>query len=101
MSLGQLLLLGEASVQSSVHFLIGLFVFLGVKLCEFFIYFGDQTLVRDIIGKYIFPLSWFPFPFANVFISHAEAFYFDEVPFVYSSLYVPCSRGHISEDVAT
>ena len=27
-------------------------------------------------------------------------FYFDEVPFVYSFLYVPCFRGHISEDVA-
>ena len=25
---------------------------------------------------------------------------FDEVPFVYSFLYVPCLRGHISEDVA-
>ena len=35
-----------------------------------------------------------------VFFSPAEAFYFDEVPFVYSFLYVPCSRGHISEDVA-
>ena len=30
-----------------------------------------------------------------------EAFYFDEVPFVYSSPYVPCSRGrHISENIA-
>ena len=35
-----------------------------------------------------------------VFFSYAEAFYFDEIPFVYSFLYVPCSRGHISEDVA-
>ena len=32
-----------------------------VDLCEFFIYFGDQTLVQDIIGKYIFPYGWFPF----------------------------------------
>ena len=86
--------------RSFAHFLIGLFVFLGVKLCEFFIYFGDQTLVRDIIGKYIFPYGWFPFHFANVFFSCAEAFYFDEVPFVYSSLYVPCSRGYIVENIA-
>ena len=35
-----------------------------------------------------------------MFFSHAEAFYFDEVPFVNSFLYVPCFRGHISEDVA-
>ena len=30
----------------------------------------------------------------------AEDFYFDEVPGVYSFLYVPCSRGHISENIA-
>ena len=35
-----------------------------------------------------------------VFFSHAEAFYFDEVPFVYSFFYVPCFRGHIGEDIA-
>ena len=35
-----------------------------------------------------------------VFFSHAEAFHFDEVPFVYSFLYVPCFRGHVCEDVA-
>ena len=29
-----------------------------------------------------------------------KLFYFDEVPFVYSFLYVPCSRGHISENMA-
>ena len=38
-----------------------------------------------------------PFFFNAVFFSHAEAFYFDEIPFVYSFLYVLCSRGHISE----
>ena len=38
--------------------------------------------------------------FNAVFFSHAEAFYFDEVPFVYSFLYVPCFRGHVCEDVA-
>ena len=29
-----------------------------------------------------------------------EAFYFDEILFIYSFLYVPCSRGHISENIA-
>ena len=45
------------------------------------------------LGKYIFAYGWFIFHFADVFFSCAEAFYFDEVPFVYFSLYVPCSRG--------
>ena len=72
----------------------------GVESYEFFVYFGDQTLVRGIIGKYIFPYTWFPFHFADVFFSYAEGFYFDEVPFVYSFLYIPCCRGHIGEDTA-
>ena len=72
----------------------------GVESYEFFIYFEDQTLVRGIIGKYIVPEGWFPSHFADVFFSRAEAFYFDEVSFVYSFLYVPCSRGHISENTA-
>ena len=33
-----------------------------------------------------------------VFFSYAEAFYFDEIPFVYSFLYVPCS-GDISVEI--
>ena len=32
----------------------------GVQSCEFFIYFGDPTLVWGIIGKYVFPYGWFP-----------------------------------------
>ena len=31
----------------------------------------------------------------DVFFGHGEAFYFDEVPFVYSFLYAPCFRGHV------
>ena len=101
MSLGPLyVLLGEVSVQVLCPFFNWIVCLLGVEICELFIYFGDQTLVQDIIGKYIFLYSWFTFHFANVFFSHAEAFYFDEVPFVYSFLYVPCSRGHISENTA-
>ena len=45
-------------------------------------------------------MVWFPFHFADVFFSHAEAFNFDEVPFVYSFLCVLCSRGHIGENIA-
>ena len=31
-------------------------------------------LFQGIIGKYIFPYSWFPFHFVDVFFSCAEAF---------------------------
>ena len=72
----------------------------GVESCEFFVYFGDQTLVWGIIGKYVFPYGWFSFHFNVVFFSHAEAFYFDEFPFVYSFLYAPCFRGRVCENVA-
>ena len=47
----------------------------------------------------IFPYIWFAFHFA-VFFGHAEAFYFDEVPVVYSFIYIPCSRGHMGENIA-
>ena len=29
-----------------------------------------------------------------------KLFIYDEIPFVYSFLYVPCSRGHIGENIA-
>ena len=36
----------------------------GVESCEFFIYFGDQTLVQGISGKYVFLIMRLvPFPF--------------------------------------
>ena len=77
MSLSPLyVLLGEVSVQVLCPFLNWVVCLSGVESCEFFIYFGDQTLVQGIICKYIFPYSWFPFHFADVFISHEEAFYF-------------------------
>ena len=71
-------LLGEVSVQVLCPFFKWIVCLPGVESCEFFIYFGDQTLVQDIIGKYIFPYGWFPFHFADVFFCCAEAFKFDE-----------------------
>ena len=35
------------------------------------------------------------FFFKYIFFSHAEAFYFNEVPCVYSFLYVSCFRRHM------
>ena len=94
MSLGPLYVLpGEVSVQVLCPFLNWILCLPGVEMCEFFMYFGYQTLVQDITGKYIFPCGWFAFHFADVFFGSAKAFYFDEVLFVYSFLYVPCCRG--------
>ena len=63
MSLGILYVpLGEVSVQVLCPFfkkLDCLSSWYGV--CEFFIYFGDQTLVRGITGKYFFLYSCFLF----------------------------------------
>ena len=67
MSLGPMyVLLGEVSVQVFCPFFNQIVCLTGVESCNFFIYFGDQTLVHDIIGKYIFPYVWFPFQFADV-----------------------------------
>ena len=96
MSLGPLYVLhGEVSVQIFCPFFNWVACILRVKSWEFFIYFGDQTLVWSLIGKYVSPYDWFCFHFNVVFFSHAQAFYFHEITFVYSSFYVPCSRGHI------
>ena len=101
MSLGPLyVFLGEVSVQVLCQFFNWVLCLPGEESCEFFIYFADQNIVWGIIGKYVFPYCWFSFHFNVVFFSHAEAFYFDEVPFVYSFLYVPCFRGCVCEDVA-
>ena len=101
MSLGPLYVLcGEVSLQVLCSFFDWVVCLSGVELCEFFIYFGDQTLVQGIIGKYVFWYGLFSFHFNAVFFSHAEAFYFDKIPFVYSFLYVRCSRGYIVENIA-
>ena len=57
----------SASTEDLVRNLLPIFLnwvvcLLGVDLCEFFIYFGDQTLVRAIIGKYYFPIWLVHFP---------------------------------------
>ena len=85
MTLGLLyVFLGEVSVQVLCPFFNRVVCLPGVQWFEFFIYFGDQALVWGTIGKYVFPYCWFSFYFNAVFFSNAEAFYFDEVPFVYS-----------------
>ena len=66
--------LGEVSVQVFCPFFNWIVCLPGVESCEFFIYFGDQTLVRGIIDKYIFPYGLFPFHFADVFLAVQKLF---------------------------
>ena len=64
-----------------------------MESCEFFIHFVDQILIWGIIDKYVLPYGWFSFHFNALFFSCGEAFYFDEIPFVYFFFCVLCSRG--------
>ena len=41
---------------------------------QFFICFGDQTLVRGVIGKCVFPYSWFSFHFNAVSLAMQKLF---------------------------
>ena len=99
MSLGPVyVLLEEVFVQVLCPFFNWVVCLPGVKSCKFFIYFGDQTLVWDVIGKCIshtvgslFILLVFPLVMQQLFNltkSHL------------CSLYAPCSRGRISENIA-
>ena len=85
--------------KSFAHFLIGLFVFL------------EWSRVSSLYILEIRPLSEVSLPsvFSHtvgslcnlaLFLYPCRSFFFDEVPFVYSFLYVPCLRGHVCEDVA-
>ena len=94
MPLGPLyVLLGEVSVLVLCPFFNWIVCLLDVESYEFFIYFVDQTLVPGIIGKYV-SRTVGSLHFNTVFFSRVEAFYIDDIPFAYSFLYVPCSRGH-------
>ena len=85
--------------RSFAHFLVGLFIFLEWSHVNC-LYILEVKPLSEVSLANVFPYGWFAFHFNAVFFSCAEAFYFDEVPFVYSFLYVPCSRGHISENIA-
>ena len=79
--------------KSFAHFLTGLFVFLewsGVSSLHIL----EIRPLPEVSLANMFPYCWFSFHVNAVLFSHAETFYFDEVPFVYYFLYVPCFRGH-------
>ena len=99
MSLGPLYVLGEVSVQLLRPFFNWIVCLCGVESCEFFIHFGDQILVQGINGKLLSHTVGSLFILLMLSLV-MKKIYFDEVPFVYSFLYVPCSRGNIVENIA-
>ena len=98
MSLGPLyVLLGEVAVH--VHFLLGLFVLLEWSHVSS-LYILEIKPLSEVTLANMFSHMVGPFFFNAVFFSHAEAFYFDEIPFVYSFLYVLCSCLLYTSDAA-
>ena len=85
--------------KSFAHFLIGLFVLLEYSRVSS-LYILEIRPLSEVSLANVFPYCWFSLYVNAVFFNHAEAFYFDDVPFVYSFLYVPCSRRPIGENIA-
>ena len=85
--------------KSFAHFLIGLFVFLEWSRVSY-LYILEIRPLSEVSLAIMFSHTVGSLYFNAALFSHAEAFYFDEVPFVYSFLYVPCFRGCVCEDVA-
>ena len=85
--------------KSFAHFLIGLLVLEWSCVSSSYIW-EIKLLSKVSLANMFSPMVGNLFCFNAVFISHAGAFYFDEIPFVYSFLYVPCSSRHISENIA-
>ena len=71
-----------------VCFLIELFLFLEWSHVNSLYILEFKLLSAISLAKYIFPYSWFLFHFADVFFSHAETFYFNEIPFISSFMFL-------------
>ena len=78
--------------KSFAHFLIRLFAFLEWSRVRSLYIWGIKPLSELSLAN-MFSHTVGSFHFNAVFFSHEEGFYFDEVPFIYSFLYVPCFRG--------
>ena len=81
------------------HFLIGLFVFLEWS-CVSSLYILEIEPLSEVSLAIMFSHAVGSLLFLMLFSLAMQKLYFDEVPFVYSFLYVSCSRGHISENIA-
>ena len=92
--------LGELSVQVLCPFFNWIVCLPGVESCEFFIYILEIKPLSEVSFANMFSHTVASLHFTAVFFSHTEAFYCDEIPFVYFFLYAPCFRGHIIENIA-
>ena len=101
MSQGPLyVLLGEVSVQVLCPFIIELLVSLDWSHVSCLYILEIKPLCEISLANMFSHTVGSLFPFNAVFFSHAEAFSFGEIPFVYSFFYASCSRGHVSESIA-
>ena len=85
--------------KSFAHFFIRLPVFLKWSHVGS-LYILEIKPLSEVSMANMFSHTVGSFYFNTVFFGYAEAFYFDEMPFVYSFLYVPCSREHVGENTA-
>ena len=85
--------------KSFAHFLIGLLVFLEWSHVSS-LYILEIKPLSEVSLANMFSHTVGSLFILIVFFIHAETFYFDEVPFVYSFRYIPCSRERISENTA-
>ena len=84
--------------KSFAHFLIGVFVFLEWS-CVSYLYILEIRPLSEV--SLVFSHTVGSLLILMLFsLAMQKLFYFDEVPFVYSFLYVPCFRGCVCEDVA-
>ena len=91
--------LEKCLIRSFTHILIGLFVFLVWSHVSSLYILEIKPLSEVSLANMFSHTVGSCFHFNAVFFSHAEAFHFNEVPFVYSFLYVPCSRAHTGENI--
>ena len=86
--------------KSFAHFLIGLFVFLeGTHVSSLYI-LKNKPLSKVSLANIFSHMVGSLFILMLFSLAMQKLFIYDEIPFVYSFLYVPCSRGHIGEDIA-
>ena len=93
--------LEKCLLKSFARFLIGLFVFVECSRVSSLYILEIRPLSEVSLANSMFSHTVGSFYFNVAFFSPAEAFYFDEVPFVYSFLYMSLAlRGLIGESSA-
>ena len=93
--------LGKCLFKSFAHLLIGLLVFLeGSQVSSLYILEIkplSEVSLANMFSHTVGSLFFFLIVFS---LAMQKLFYFDEIPFACSFLYVSCFREHISENIA-